>query len=190
MATDPTVQLPVVNDAALAEELRNLRKRVADLEEKVAHRGYDTRPIYEKHEKDIGSLSERVTTLEESQSIRANANPPLDLSVAEPGDEEKRLILLALAGLWQGGNVALPFLQGRCPQLMATEIEYWLEQLIESGLAQMIPSSREEEGADEVITIEEPRYGLTKKGRDFIVEKKLADRFRENAKHCDPVPKI
>ena len=55
---DPTQVFP--------KALEELRRRFAELESKVAQRGYDTRPIFEAHERQIAGLQSRVAELEKN----------------------------------------------------------------------------------------------------------------------------
>lgn len=63
-SNDPTLRFPPESPGA-TEGVADLERRVLALEEKVEKRGYDTRPIYEKHENDISELQKDVATLKE-----------------------------------------------------------------------------------------------------------------------------
>ena len=60
---DPTVRLAEHYADSEAPSIPELLRRIRALEEMVARRGYDTRPIYEKHEVEIIALQEQVEIL-------------------------------------------------------------------------------------------------------------------------------
>ncbi len=57
---DPTQIFP--------KALEETRRRLAVLEEKVAKRGYDTRPLFESHEQQLVELRNRVQELEKDKA--------------------------------------------------------------------------------------------------------------------------
>jgi peptidoglycan hydrolase CwlO-like protein len=70
MNEDPTKRLPNSQDDTLAQILsavQSLSSRVEGLERKVEERLYDTRPIWEKVQADIGQLQEGQKSLSASQ---------------------------------------------------------------------------------------------------------------------------
>jgi hypothetical protein len=77
---DPTV--PLTNQHISDHELiRILERRVRELEQVVARRGYDTRPIYEKHEAAITALQEELGKLKA-------ALLPSEVSIESASDEK------------------------------------------------------------------------------------------------------
>ena len=63
---DPTQVFP--------KALEEIRQRLAELEEKVATRGYDTRPIFEAHDRQIKDLEAQVKELESKSRKRRLAD--------------------------------------------------------------------------------------------------------------------
>lgn len=63
-SNDSTLRFPP-ESAGASEGVADLESRVRALEEKVEMRGYDTRPIYEKHENDISHLQETIAELKD-----------------------------------------------------------------------------------------------------------------------------
>lgn len=59
-----TTTIPLPDDKSQTIDLTVIVNRLSELESVVARRGYDTRPIYEKHEKEIEVLWQRITQLE------------------------------------------------------------------------------------------------------------------------------
>lgn len=83
---DPTLKLK--NDSGSPEsELHQLKKRVEKLESIVAQRGYDTRPIFEKHEHDILLLQAQFANV-----LSGLATTPTENMVVEPAAETKKLL--------------------------------------------------------------------------------------------------
>jgi len=79
---DPTV--PLGNQQSTSDDMVDgLEERVRRLEELVARRGYDTRPVYEKHETEIRAMQNQLNGLMASL-LRAG----ISIGSSSPASEE------------------------------------------------------------------------------------------------------
>lgn len=68
ISDDPTARLQRKQLSSDQQALKELYKRIHELEEVVSRRGYDTRPMYEKHEIEIKALQKQLDDLKTALS--------------------------------------------------------------------------------------------------------------------------
>ncbi|HJQ25039.1 MAG TPA: hypothetical protein VKA60_14065 [Blastocatellia bacterium] len=94
---DPTVPLTEHHADSAEPSIPELLRRIRALEELVARRGYDTRPIYEKHEGEIIALQQAVEVLKAALaragiSLLAGGDPQPDDKSLDPAEDDTPLL--------------------------------------------------------------------------------------------------